>query len=160
MGFHTKYISKITCRLVSFSFCLILAAAPSFGSLGDDVSSVRSDQAHINASLRTSQTSAYSVDELQTPTGTVIREFASPAGRIFAVSWQGSSLPDLQQLLGAHFEDFQRAVKAQNRRPVGGPLYVQQNGLVVEIGGHMRSIRGRAYLPDEVPAGVRVEDLP
>lgn len=160
MGFRTKYIAKTSCWCRVSFFFLILAAAPSFASLGDDVSSVQSDQAHINARLRTSQTSAYSVHELQTPTGTVIREFASPAGRIFAVSWQGSSLPDLQQLLGSHFQDFQQAVKAQNRRPVGGPLYVQQNGLVVEIGGHMRSIRGRAYLPDEVPAGVRVEELP
>ena len=137
----------------------ILSARRSFAALGDDVSSVQADRAHINASLRTTPMSAYVLHELRSPSGAVVREFASASGRIFAVAWQGASQPDLRQLLGSHFEDFQQAVQAQNRRAVGGTLHVQQNGLVVEMGGHMRSIRGRAYLSDQLPAGVRAEDI-
>jgi len=136
-----------------------LASLPSFAALGEDVSSVEADQAHINASLRVSQSSAYTVHELRAPAGVVVREFASPAGRIFAVSWKGPSLPDLRQLLGSHFEDFQQAAQSQNAQGRHGPLFVRQNGLIVEMGGHMRDHTGRAYLPDQLPAGVHAEDL-
>lgn len=99
------------------------------------------------------------IHELRTPTGAIIREFASPDGRIFAVSWKAPSPPNLRQLLGSHFEDFQQAAEAQKGRGPRGMLFVQQNGLVVQIGGHMRSYAGRAYLPDQVPLGVHANDL-
>lgn len=155
---QTKSLLKFATSLI-IPLCVTLSSLPSFAALGGDVSSVRNDQAHINASLRTTQMSAYSLHELRATSGTVVREFASPSGRVFAVSWQGPSHPDLRQLLGPFFENFRQALKAQNRRPVGGPVFVQQDGLVVEIAGHMRSIRGRAYLLDQLPAGVRTEDL-
>jgi len=136
-----------------------MSCLPSFAALGEDVASVQADQAHINASLRVSQTSSYAVHELRTPTGIVVREFASPAGRIFAISWKGPSIPDLRQLLGSHFADFQQAAQAQNSQGRHGPLFVQQNGMTVELGGHMRDHIGRAYLPDQLPAGVHAEDL-
>jgi Protein of unknown function (DUF2844) len=31
--------------------------------------------------------------------------------------------------------------------------------LVIQISGHMRSFVGRAYVPQMVPAGVKVEDI-
>lgn len=95
--------------------------------------------------------------ELHSPRGTVVREFVSPSGKVFAVAWRGPWAPDLQNLLGTHFEEFQRAMQS---RPLGhGPISIHQAGVVVELGGHMRSFIGRAYLPDEIPAGVRPEEL-
>jgi hypothetical protein len=85
----------------------------------------------------------------------VVREYASASGKVFAVAWRGPFLPDMKQLLGSYFEEFQKAAQAQNRRGGHGPLIIQQPGLVVELGGHMRSFAGRAYLPDEMPRDVQ-----
>ena len=101
----------------------------------------------------------YAVHELRAATGTVVRQYASPSGNIFAVTWEGPTLPDLKQLLGRYFEDFQKAAQSQNRAGVHGPLIIQLPGLVVELGGHMRSFRGRAYLPDQMPPQVRNQEI-
>ena len=147
--------TKLAILAVFVCFCRV----GSFAVLGGEVASVQTDQARIHASLHTRQMSDYTVHELQTPSGVVVREFASASGRIFAVSWQGPSLPDLQQLLGSHFEDFQQAAQAQSGRKARGPLVIQQNGLTVQLGGHMRSYVGRAYLSDELPADIRLEEI-
>jgi Protein of unknown function (DUF2844) len=130
-----------------------------FAALGGDLSSVQADQVHMNASLRTSQMPAYTMHELRTPAGIVVHEFASSSGRVFAVSWKGPSPPDLRQLLGSHFADFQQSAEAQRAHGSHGPLFIEHNGLVVQVGGHMRSYTGRAYLPDQMPPEVRVDDL-
>jgi len=120
---------------------------------------VQDDQARINASLRITQANAYSVHELRSPAGVVVREFATSSGKIFAVSWHGPWPPDLQHLLGEHFAQFQQAMQSPNGRVAHGPLTIQQGNLVVELGGHMRDFVGRAYLADQVPTGVRAEEI-
>ena len=137
---------------------MCVPAMPAFAALGGDVASVQADQAHISASLRVSQSNGYAVHELRAATGAVVREFASPSGKVFAVAWQGPSLPDLRQLLGSYFDEFQKAA-ALSRKPGHAPLFVQHSGLVVQLGGHMRSFTGRAYLPDLLPSGVQLEDI-
>lgn len=127
--------------------------------MGGDVSSVQADQAHIQASRQVTEAQNYTLHELRSPTGAVIREYASRSGKVFAVSWHGTSHPDMKQLLGSHFEEFQRAAQAQNRNGRHGPLIVHQPGLIVEFGGHMRDFAGRAYLPDQMPSGVLVEEI-
>ena len=133
-------------------------AMPAFAVLGGDATSVQADQAHINASRRVSQSNGYAVYELHSPTGAVIREFVSPSGIVFAVAWQAPSLPDLRQLLGPYFDEFQTAA-ALSQRPGRAPLFIEHSGLVVQLGGHMRNFTGRAYLPDQLPAGARTEDI-
>lgn len=140
-------------------FCLLVWSLRSFGVLGEDVSSVQADQAHANASRRVTQSSKYTIHELRSPTGALIREYASSSGKIFAIAWRTPSFPDMRQLLGSHFEEFQQAAQRQNRRGGHGPLTIQLPGLVVELGGHMRAFSGRAYLPDQVPADVRNEEI-
>jgi Protein of unknown function (DUF2844) len=139
--------------------CLGLSSVHSFGVLGEDVTSIQADRAHINATARVTPGQKYTIHELRSATGTVVREFASPSGKVFAVAWQGPTFPDMKQLLGSHFEQFQKAAQAQNRRGGHGPLIIEQPGLVVELGGHMRSFVGRAYLPDEMPSDVRNEEI-
>jgi hypothetical protein len=120
---------------------------------------VRDDQARINASVRVTQSNAYSVHELHSPKGQVIREFAGPSGKIFAVAWHGPWAPDLQHLLGTHFEEFQQAMQAPQSRAAHGPLLLRQGNLVVELGGHMRDFVGRAYLSDQLPSGVPLQEI-
>lgn len=135
-----------------------VAAMPAFAVLGGDAASVQADQAHINASRRVSQSSGYTIHELHSPTGAVVREFVSPSGKVFAIAWQSPSLPDLRQLLGPYFDEFQKAA-ALSQRPGRAPLFVEHSGLVVQLGGHMRNFAGRAYLPDQMPGGTRAEDI-
>ena len=93
--------------------------------------------------------------------GTVVREYVSSAGKIFAVTWHGPFLPDLRQILGRYSERFSQASQARNNnRPrIRGPLLLQEPGLVVQSGGHMRAYFGRAYIPDQVPQGVNIEEI-
>ncbi len=144
-------------------FCLaistIICALPCFAALGGDVSTVRDDQARIRATWNVTQRNGYAMHELRGADGRIVREYASSSGKIFAIAWHGPWAPDLQHFLGSHFEEFQQALQAQRRGAGHGPLVVQLPGLVVELGGHMRSFVGRAYLPDELPDGVRAEEI-
>lgn len=123
------------------------------------MASVAVDQAHLRATLQSTQKAGYAVHELRADSGLVVREFSTPDGIIFAVAWEGPVIPDLRQILGSHFDDFQQAAAMQNRRGVHGPLFIQQNGLTVELGGHMRSYRGKAYLSNEIPGSIKAEEL-
>jgi Protein of unknown function (DUF2844) len=129
---------------------LLLLALPLTASaeLGGDATSVLADRAHMKAILKTTQTETYTVHEIQAPSGTVVREYVSPAGKVFAVFWRGPFLPDLHQVLGAYFAPFTDAVQAQRRQQSGrGPVVIQQEGLVVKSAGHARKFFGKAYLP-------------
>lgn len=138
-------------------FAPVLFCLPAFCVLGQDVSSVASDAVHLKASSHVLVRSSYAVHEMRTPTGTTIRQFASPSGTVFAVTWQGFS-PDLQQLLGEYFEEFVAANSAQSARR-GRGAYIETGDLVVETGGHMRFAVGRAYLRSKVPQGVDANGL-
>jgi hypothetical protein len=146
--------------IISGMLMLLALPFPAAASLGGDITSVRADVAKMQATLRTTTSNFYTLHEMQTPTGIDVKEFISPGGKVFAVTWKGSSHPDLRQLLGAYFEQFVQAEKAQRASRRGrGPVIIQQPGLVVEVAGHMRSFSGGAYLPQMVPAGVHAEDL-
>ncbi|MFZ3342689.1 MAG: DUF2844 domain-containing protein [Terriglobales bacterium] len=131
-----------------------------FGSLGGDAASVDSDRAQMKGSEQVTQASSYTVHQLTSASGTVVREYVSPAGHVFAVAWQGPFFPDMQQLLGSYFDQYSTAVKANKDAHVGRhPLNLQLPGLVVQMNGYMRAYHFRAYIPQQVPAGVKEEAL-
>jgi hypothetical protein len=132
-------------------------SAAAYASLGDNVKTIQSDQAHMKASVRTTQSSGFVMHELQSQSGVRVREYVSPAGQVFAVAWEGPFMPDLRQVLGTYFDQFSQA--AQARRARGAPLIIHEPGLVVESGGRMRSFFGRAYVPQMIPANVRTESI-
>jgi hypothetical protein len=149
--------SKVPMHLGVTSVLWLGMTAAAFASLGDNVTTVQSDQMHMKASLRTTEGAGYVIHELQSQSGVRVREYVSPAGRVFAVSWQGPFMPDLRQVLGSYFEQYSQAAKSRQAR--GGPLIIREPGLVVESGGHMRSFFGRAYVPQMVPENVRAEAI-
>jgi hypothetical protein len=91
--------------------------------------------------------------------GTTIHEYATNAGKIFAYTWNGPTSPDLRQLLGAHFSDYQAGAALSRGQAGLHAGRVAQSGFVVEAGGRMRGYAGRAWLPDALPAGVSIDDL-
>jgi hypothetical protein len=138
---------------------LALSSLPSrtFASLGGTVETIDADRVKMRAAqLRIIRTSAYSFHELQSPTGVTIREYYAPGGTVFGVAWEGPWPPDMRQLLGSYFEQFQRANNAaRNTRRTRGVLVVNDGGLIVQIAGHARAFSGFAYAPGLLPPGVQ-----
>jgi hypothetical protein len=137
---------------------LPLLSAPALAALGGDTASIEADRAAMQGSaLRTVPMAGHTIHETTLPSGTVVREFALPSGRVFAVAWDGPFLPDLQRLLGSHFAAYADGVRDQT--DAHGQRVVQQPGLVVRSAGRMRAFSGQAYLPAQLPAGARLEDI-
>jgi pectin methylesterase-like acyl-CoA thioesterase len=134
---------------------LVALAAPSlaFAVLGGDISSIQTDRMQMKATLpQAGKTANYSVHEMQTASGVTVREYVSSTGTIFAVAWQGRTVPDLRQLMGRYFDTYTGAAKSMHVSHTH--LSIQQTDLVVRASGHMRSYAGIAYLPGSLPAGV------
>src|ERR1019366_2592885 len=112
-----RLIRPARLRATILSSTLLLISLPAFAGLGEDVSSVQADQAHMQGALRTTQTQSYTVHEIQAA----------------------------QAKVNAH----------AGRRP----LVIEQPGLVVRSGGHMRWFAGQAYIPEMLPRGVTAEAI-
>jgi hypothetical protein len=136
-----------------------LWALPAHAVLGGNSASVLADAAELQGVVNSVPTQQYDIQEITTQTGMHVREYLTRAGSVFAVSWAGPALPDLQQLLGTHFAEYTSALAALNRPGLHRSARVALAGLVVESGGHLRAYAGRAYLPALIPAGVPVSEL-
>jgi hypothetical protein len=128
-----------------------------FATLGEDVTSVENDRVQMKAQLRTSAVAGYTVHEIQAPTNTVVREYISAAGKVFAVSWHGPLLPDFQQTFGKYFDQYNSA--ASSPRVGRRHLSIEQTDFVVNSNGRMRAFHGYAYVPSLLPANFSVSDI-
>ena len=146
---------------ITYAIALMLALPFSLlASLGRDATSIQEDVAKMQGTLRTSSGNSYTLHEIQTPTGVAVKEYASPVGKVFAVTWKGPYHPDLRQLLGPYYDEYVQAVRTQRTQRSGhGPILIEHAGLVVEVSGHLRSFVGRAFVPQQLPAGMHVEDI-
>jgi hypothetical protein len=160
MTIATQIRSRKTAGVL-LTLALLALSATAFASLGGDESSVQTDQQQMKFVKRTAQSSArYTVHELRSDGGPVIREYVSPAGRVFGVAWQTSTMPNLQQLLGSYYDQFRQAVTSTpGRFRRRGPVAIELPGLVVQSGGHMRAYVGRAYDPTLLPSGVSADEI-
>lgn len=139
---------------------LLMLALPFSASatLGESATSTETDRVSMNASMRMVPATKYTVHEIQTPSGTTVREYVSAAGTVFAVAWQGPVMPDLRQTLGGYFDRY-TAAAAAGRHASHRHIAVRESDLVVQSNGHMRSFSGRAYLPQLLPQGVAIEEI-
>jgi len=152
------WVSQISC--MSVALLIMALPLPALAALGGDVSSVHEDQAQMKGTLKTTQAAAYTVHEIKAAAGTVVNEYVSPAGKVFAITLHGQFIPNMQQLLGSYYQQFSDAAAAQRQAHVGRrALNIQQPGLVVQNGGHMRSYFGKAYVPTMLPQGVTADEI-
>jgi Protein of unknown function (DUF2844) len=149
---------RLTCTALALTLGSALMSAPAWAHLGGDVASVQADSAVMRAQIRTTPTVQYDVHEISN-NGLVVHEYSTRQGQVFAVTWHGPVKPDLRQLLGQHFADFQSAA---SQRPAASRrmFALARPDLVIESSGRMRGFQGLAYLPGLVPAGVSIRDLP
>lgn len=143
-----------------FFFCAVAAIAPpGWAALGGSAESVAADQVRFRAKRTMAATPEYTVHEISRDDGEVIREYVTPAGRVFGVSWSGPVIPDLGQLLGPYSAEFRNTLLAQPKSFGRRPAAVHNSDLVVETGGHMRAFQGRAYVNSMLPPGVSQESI-
>lgn len=154
------HLTTMRTLLASIALLVCLSALPASAALGGNVTSIDADQAQMKGSVELKQSAAFTIHQIKAPSGTTVREYVSSAGTVFAVAWNGPFLPDLQQLLGSYFDQYSSGVKADKASYIGRrPLNIQSSGLVVQMTGHVRDYHGRAYLPNQVPGGVKAEEL-
>ena len=144
---------------LGLSLILLAAAQQAIAALGETVESVEGDREALSAVRgATTARSGYTIHEIQTAS-TVVREYVSPAGIVFAVAWNGIIHPDLTELLGAYAGEYEEALRQTPRQQGRRHLQVRATRVVVEKWGHIRDLRGRAYAPDLIPAGVSIDAI-
>jgi len=143
--------------LLLLGMAALVTADRAHAELGGAFTSFAGGPQQAHAAVRATGQAGFSVSELRTSDGAILREYAAPGGQVFGVSWSGPNLPNLRQLLGVHFDTY---TSSPNRQRGGlGHLVVHEGALVVESGGRMRSFHGRAYLSNALPAGVTTDDI-
>jgi hypothetical protein len=154
-----KAFNKEQCKTACRAFATVVLALPlcAFAALGGQSASAETDRAAMDGSLRVLPGGKYTVHEIETASGTKIREYVSTGGNIFAVLWDGPVMPDLRQILGKYFERYTAATSAgqAGRRQIE----VREPDFVVQARGHMRAFSGKAYLPQALPDGVTPDEL-
>lgn len=136
---------------------VLLGTAPAWAVLGEYENSVATDQQRVQGRTLEIARQGYHIQEITAPNQTTIKEYVSPDGMVFAVSWNSFTMPNLQQLLGSYYAQFRQS--AQSGRRHRGPLIIRTDSLVLESGGHMRAFHGRAYAPKLMPAGVTAKEV-
>jgi hypothetical protein len=135
--------------------CSLGAGRDAEATLGGDTASVQTNQEHLGAARQVQRLKTGERHELVLPSGILVREYVSPDGAVYAITWHGPRMPDLRELLGPYFaqlvESDSRPREGIHRMTMTGP------DLVVRSSGHRGSFAGRAWVPSLVPAGVDPE---
>ena len=139
--------------------CLLTQGFPhsARAALGGNSESIETDRVSLRGLTRPAPTGSLPKQELQLPSGTIVTEYLNSSGAVYAVSWHGPTLPDLRQVLGNYFVDYQSAA----RTPLVRRRIVALNSpdLVIESTGKMRAFVGRAWVPNLLPSGVTPAEI-
>jgi hypothetical protein len=169
-----KILPFLNVVLVGGGLLLISAPSAARATLGEPATSVADDAARMNAtaganpelptpglSAQSAPTSAnFTVEQITTPEGTVVSEYADQGGTVFAVTWRGPKPPDVSALLGTYFKQYSDAANSDAPSPFGlHAASVHASDVTVETAGHMGFMWGRAYLPARMPAGVSMSEI-
>lgn len=148
------WLAAATCVLT------LLMSLPASAGLGASSDSISDDQLSLKASLKVISARDYTVYELLSPLGLVVREYVSSTGNVFAVSWHGIFAPDMHRLLSERFDLYLVESRRPEVRTFGhSAVSIRKPFLVVESIGHMRAYTGRAYDPSLLPTGISIDDI-
>jgi hypothetical protein len=134
-----------------------VVSLPAQATLGEDVATVENDRVQMKAQVRTTSVAGYTVHEIATPSGTTVREYVAPSGKVFAVSWNGPVLPDFRQTLGRYFDEYHSS--ASSPRVGRRQMVIQGTDLVVHSYGRMRAFYGNAYVPSLLPTNFSAGEI-
>jgi hypothetical protein len=140
--------------LVAASYAPLMARA----GLGGSATSILDDGTAMGAaSMTTTPMPSYVRHEITTADGVRVREFAAQDGKVFAVAFDGPTMPDLKTVLGTHYDSYVAA--ATQRRGSHHVVSFASDGAVVTIMKTPRGFSGQAQLPSSTPQGIQAQDL-
>ena len=126
-----------------------------FAELGGTTASILAEQKQFNSELTSTQQNGYSLYTQTLASGTSFQEYVSPGGIVFAISWSGPTLPNIQAIFGSYYGNYLSAAQ-QSRRSI----YSSSDSLVIQSTGMMGAFQGFAFLPKQAPTGFTVNNLP
>lgn len=151
--FAVNRTSRIGSALIAGAL-LLGAAGTAHATLGGDVASIQANQTNLGAERKVETLATGQRHQLRTASGTLVQQYVSPAGVVYAVSWSGRQPPDLGELLGATYAPLVARHAPGRRRTGHHQLIVRDSDLVVTASGHNRQFVGRAWVPSLVPMGI------
>ena len=144
-------------------FCLgsLLLSQSAYATLGENSDSVSRVQKAFNATKKPGTSSInYTVEVLTSP-GSVIKEYLSKDGTVFAVTWKGLSRPNLALLFGQYYQEFAQASELKQRTLSIRARRETIHGSSIQVfrSRHGHDNRGLAYVTSLLPAGVQPKEL-
>lgn len=136
----------------------LLFGSSAHAGLGEVATVAQQSKEHPSKTLSAPASAGYTVHETRSEAH-VIREYISPDGIVFGLSWKGLTHPDLSDLLGHYAGEFRQALARYSSKPGRRFAQVRSDGVVVEKWGHMRNLQGRAYVPVLLPQGVAIDAI-
>jgi Protein of unknown function (DUF2844) len=129
-----------------------LVAPDAHATLGGDAASIAVNEQHLGGVRHVTKFAIGERQDIVLASGASVREYLSPTGAVYAVTWRGPRMPDLRELLGPYLPQLSQATAQGGHHATT----MVGNDLVVQSMGHRGSFVGRAWVPSLVPAGVDV----
>lgn len=145
-----------TLSVMPAALAALCVTSTAHAGLGQAVDSVQRDQASLQGTLTVTPMQSYDLHQITTG-NTVVREYVSRAGTVFAVTWSGRSGPDLSMILGARYADYSKA--ATIHRGNHKVFSLTTDDLVMHVTKLPRALVGEAHAPTLFPAGVTARDI-
>jgi hypothetical protein len=158
-----RFAPLATAGMILFASSSQVFCHLAFAALGEKETLSPADQAAFTAQDASIHVhSLYSVKNL-TSNAVAVREYINRDGTVFGLAWKGRNHPDFSALLGGFYSEYQelnaRHESTQGVRARGGRRTMQGAHLVVEKFGHMGALKGRAFIPGLMPAGVGANEI-
>src|SRR6185437_10272110 len=90
--------------LAGAALAAVLSPCIAGAALGESEASIQTDASQLRAAAKVTAHANYRLHEATLPSGTKLREFVGPDGKVFAVAWNGPTVPNLRQCFGHYFE--------------------------------------------------------
>ena len=143
--------------IAAISAAAAMTGPPAHAQLGSTLS-MASGHAH-GAVLHRSQTGQIAFHEIVDAHGTIVRQYVNSSGEVYAVTWRGPTMPDIEALLGAHFERYRAGALSSQAYSGLHSSRVKEDDLIVESSVRLREFNGRAWLARALPPGVAQSDI-
>lgn len=100
----------------------------------------------------------FNIHEIQAPEYK-IREYVNSNKKVFAIAWSGISHPGLKQILSSYYEEYVKVAQKQKR--IHGKRFrvVKSKNVTLILSGHMRNLKGKAYLHSNLPLGIATHEI-